>query len=85
MGTNTAQLRPPSATRLLHSFFKQALKAGNTLDSLKDAYQAAKKLCASGSLNLILLAQDAMNAIRKSAATLFGDATTANIFLLGAY
>jgi len=86
MGTNdTAQLRSPSATRLLHSFFKQAFKAGSTLDSLKDAYQAARKLCASGNLSLILLAQNAMRAIRKSAATLFGDSTTANIFLLGAY
>jgi hypothetical protein len=84
MGTNTAQLRPPGATRLFHQF-KQAFKAGSTLDSLKNAYQAAKALCASGNLSLILLAQKAMQAIRKSAATLFGDATTANIFLLGAY
>ena len=85
MGTNTAQLRPPSATRLLHSFFKQALKAGNTLDSLKAAYLAAKRMCATGNLSLILLAHDSMSAIRKSASTLFGDPVIANIFLLGAY
>lgn len=84
MGTNTAQLRPPSATRLIHQF-KQAFKAGNTLDSLKNAYQAARELCASGNFGLILLAQEAMKALRKSAYTLFGDPVIANIFLLGAY
>lgn len=85
MGTNdTAQLRPPGATRLFYQF-KQAFKAGCTLDSLKAAYLAAKRLCATGNLNLILLAQDAMKAIRKSASTLFSDPVIANIFLLGAY
>lgn len=84
MGTNTAQLRPPGATRIFHQF-KQAIKAGCTLDSLKAAYQAAKKLCTTGNLSLILLAHDSMRAIRKSASTLFGDPVIANIFLLGAY
>ncbi len=84
MGTNTAQLRPPRATRIFHQF-KQAIKAGNTLDSLKAAYLAAERMCATGNLSLILLAQDAMRSIRKSASTLFGDPVIANIFLLGAY
>jgi len=85
MGTNdTAQLRPPSATRLIHQF-KQAFRTAHTLDSLKNAYQAAKKLCASNNLSLFLLAQEAIKAIRESVTTLFGDSINADIFLLGAY
>mgnify|MGYP001564869984 CR=1 FL=1 len=84
MGTNTAQLRSPGATRLVHQF-KQAIKAGCTLDSLKAAYLAAKRMCATGDLGLFVLAQKAISAIRKSASTLFGDPVIANIFLLGAY
>jgi len=81
---NTAQLRPASTTKLIHSF-RHAIKAGQTLDSLKRAFVAAFKLCTSGECKLVALAKMALLAIRRSAATMFGSVEIGDSYLMGAY
>lgn len=60
------------------------MKLAQLLDSLKRAYDAAKRLASSGD-QLYRMARRAMAVIHNNLASILGDSLTATAFLMGRY
>lgn len=81
---NTLRIQTGRFTKPINPMTR-SMRTASLLDSLQRAFRSAFRLYTSGNQKLVALARLAMQAVRRNAATLFGDTQIAEAFLMGGY